>query len=127
MTHNRVTPQGKAMGKNAARLAELGRVRLVKMGLDGLKGGNLRGEMCKTCACQPGSVPNGCVQTQMDFLKAAHEGKPFLCHSPKDGSLCAGWVRVRAELVADPLPPEAAKLLDKWEYSPPDEEQSNTP
>jgi len=122
--HSRVSPQGRAMGKNATRMAELGRARLVEMGLDGLKGGSLRGEMCKTCACQPGSVPNGCLQTQMDFLKAAHEGTPFLCHSPQDGSLCAGWVRVRAELVENPLPPEAAALLDKWEYSPPDTEDA---
>jgi hypothetical protein len=30
--HNRVTPQGMAMGKTAARLAELGRARLVEFG-----------------------------------------------------------------------------------------------
>ena len=122
--HSRVSPQGRAMGKNAARMADLGRTRLVEMGLDGLKGGALRGEMCKTCACQPGSVPNGCLQTQLDLLKAAHEGKPFLCHSPKDGKFCAGWVRVRAELVANPLPPEAVALLNKWDYSPPDTEDA---
>ena len=122
MTHNRVTPQGQAMGKSAARLAELGRARLTEMGLDGIKGGNLRGEMCKSCACQPGSVPNGCLQTQMDFLKAAAEGKQFLCHSPRDGRLCAGWVRVRAELVANPLPPQALALLAKYEFSPPDDD-----
>jgi len=122
--HHRVTPQGKAMGQNASRMAELGRARLIEMGLDGLKGGSLRGEMCKTCACQPGSVPNGCLQTQLDLLKAAHEGKPFLCHAPMDGKLCAGWVRVRAELVARPLPPQVVELLDKWEYSPPDADES---
>lgn len=122
--HSRVSPQGRAMGKNAARMADLGRARLVEMGLDGLKGGSLRGEMCKTCACQPGSVPNGCLQTQMDFLKSVHEGTPFRCHAPMDGKICAGWVRVRAELVENPLPPEAAALLDKWEYSPPDTEDA---
>ena len=125
MTHSRVTPEGKAMGKNAARLAELGRARLVEMGLDGVKGPGLRDEMCKTCACQPGSVPNGCLQTQMDFLKAAAEGRPFQCHSPLDGKLCAGWVRARAELVANPLPPQAMALIAKWDYSPPDEESPN--
>ena len=125
MTHSRVTPEGKAMGKNAARLAELGRARLVEMGLDGVKGPGLRDEMCKTCACQPGSVPNGCLQTQMDFLKAAAEGRPFQCHSPLDGKLCAGWVRARAELVANPLPPQAMALIAKWDYSQPDEESPN--
>ena len=122
--HSRVTPQGQAMGKNAAKLAELGRARLAEMGLDGLTSPGLRGEMCKSCACQPGSVPNGCLQTQMDFLKSVHEGKPFRCHAPMDGKLCAGWVRARAELVENPLPPQAVALLDKWEYTPPDEATS---
>lgn len=121
MTHNRVTPLGQAMGKNAARLAERGRAMLADMGLGSVQAPRLRAEMCKTCACQPGSVPNGCVQTQMDFLKAAAEGTPFLCHSPKDGRLCAGWVRVRAQLVATPLPAQLLALLSKHEFSPPDD------
>lgn len=124
MSHNRVTPEGIAMGKSAARLAELGRTRLVKMGLADVKGPGLRDEMCKTCACRPGTVPNGCLQTQMDFLKAAAEGKPFQCHAPLNGQLCAGWVRARAELVANPLPPQALALIAKWEYSPPDEAEA---
>lgn len=110
------------MGKTAARLAELGRERLKELGLADVKGPGLRDEMCKTCACRLGTVPNGCLQTQMDFLKAAAEGERFLCHAPMDGRLCAGWVRVRAELVANPLPPHAMELLKKWQYSPPDEE-----
>ncbi len=122
MTNSRVTPQGQALGKSAVRLAELGRKRLVEMGLDGVKGPGLRGDMCKTCACQAGSVPNGCLQTQMDFLKSVAEGKPFLCHSPLDGKMCAGWVRARAEVVANPLPQQVQEMLAKWEYSPPDEE-----
>jgi hypothetical protein len=121
MTHSRVTPQGMAMGKNAARLAELGRARLVELGLHEVKGPGLRDEMCKTCACRAGTVPNGCLQTQMDFLKAAAEGRPFQCHAPLDGTLCAGWVRARAELVANPLLPQAMALLEKLDYSPPDE------
>lgn len=112
------------MGKNATRLAELGLARLRAIGLEGVKVPRLRGKMCKTCACQPGSVPNGCLQTQMDFLKAAAEGEPFQCHSPLDGKLCAGWARVRAELVANPLPAPVLALLAKWEYSPPDEANS---
>jgi hypothetical protein len=127
MTHSRVTPQGLAMGKSAALLAELGLKRLQHLGLDTVSAPMLRDEMCKTCACRPGVVPNGCLQTQLDFLKSAHEGRPFRCHSPMDGKMCAGWVRVRAELVANPLPAGAVELLDKWEYSPPDEEQPNTP
>lgn len=121
MMHSRLTPQGMGMGKAAVRLAVLGQKRLSEMGLDSAQAPMLRAEMCKTCACRPGVVPNGCLQTQLDFLKSANEGKPFRCHSPKDGRICAGWVRVRAELVANPLPAEVVKLLDKWEYSPPDE------
>lgn len=119
--HSRVTPQGMAMGSTAARLAELGQARLVEMGLHEVKGPRLRDEMCKTCACRPGTVPNGCLQTQMDFLKAAAEGVPFQCHAPHDGTLCTGWVRARAELVANPLPPQAMALLKRYDYSPPDE------
>lgn len=120
--HARVSPQGRAMGKSAARLAELGRGRLAELGLADVKGPGLRDEMCKSCACRPGTVPNGCLQTQMDLLKAAAEGKPFRCHAPLDGKLCAGWVRIRAELVANQLPPEALALLAKWDYSPTDED-----
>jgi hypothetical protein len=125
MTHSRVTPQGRSMGKNAARLAELGRRRLEADGLTNLNMPMLRDEMCKSCACQPGSVPNGCLQTQMDLLKSAVEGKPFLCHAPLDGRMCAGWVRARSELVANPLPTQATALLEKWEYSPPDDVSPN--
>lgn len=122
MTHSRVTPEGQRMGKSAARLADLGRKRLKELGLADLKGPRLRDEMCKTCACRLGTVPNGCLQTQMDLLKAAAEGKPFQCHSPLDGTLCAGWVRARAELVTNPLPPQAMALIAKWDYSLPEDE-----
>ena len=80
----------------------------------------LRAEMCTTCACKAGSVPNGCLQTQLDFLKAAAEGRPFLCHAPLDGKICAGWVRARAELVARPLPAQVLAMLAKHDYSAPD-------
>ena len=124
MSNSRVTPQGQAMGRNATRLAALGFKRLEATGLTNLNMPMLRDEMCKTCACQPGKVPNGCLQTQMDFLKSVVEGTPFLCHSPSDGRMCAGWVRARAEIVANPLPPEAVALVAKWDFSPPDEKAS---
>lgn len=125
MSNSRVTPQGRAMGKSASRLADLGRKRLEKAGLTELKLARLRDEMCKTCACRPGVVPNGCLQTQLDFLKSAAEGNPFLCHAPMDGRICAGWARVRAELVANPLPPKVVALLAKHDYSPADDERPN--
>lgn len=120
MKNGRVSPDGKAMGKVASRLAELGRARLTSLGLDAVKAPMLREEMCRTCACQLGTVPNGCLQTQLDFLKSAHEGIPFRCHAPMDGKVCAGWKLVRAQLAAHPLPRQVTKLLDRWDYSPPD-------
>lgn len=125
MTHHRVSPTGQQMGNNAARLAELGRRRLEAAGLTGLGLAAMRDEMCSSCACRPGTVPNGCLQTQLDLLKAAVEGERFLCHAPKDGRMCAGWLRVRAQIVAEPLPPEAQALVARWQYSPPDEHGSN--
>jgi hypothetical protein len=109
------------MGKTASRLAELGKKRLEEFGLANVKAERIRDGMCKTCACRLGSVPNGCIQTQLDFLKAAAEGTPFLCHSPKDGKLCAGWIHARAEIAANPLPDAVMALLAKHEFSPPDE------
>jgi len=108
------------MGASAARLAALGLQRLQSLGLADTQAPNLRPDMCKTCACRPGTVPNGCLQTQMDFLKAVAEGQPFLCHAPLDGKFCAGWVRARAALAHNPLPPQALALLAKWEFSPAD-------
>ena len=110
------------MGKSAARLADLGLVRLQRLGLATVSAPMLRDEMCKSCACRPGTVPNGCLQTQMDFLKSVAEGKPFLCHAPMDGKMCAGWVRARAEVIETPLPSAVTAVLEKWDYSPPDEE-----
>ena len=121
MTHPRVSPQGQALGKSAARLAALGAKRLEEAGLASVKAPRLRESMCKTCACQPGSVPNGCLQTQMDFLKAVAEGTPFLCHAPHNGQFCTGWLQARAEIAANPMPSTLMQLLAKHEFSPPDE------
>ena len=123
MTHRRVTPEGQMMGANAARLAELGKRRLIYLGLAEVRAPRVREAMCTTCACQRGSVPNGCLQTQLDFLKAVIEGTPFLCHAPHDGRLCAGWVQARAEIAGNPPPPELVALIAKHQYSPPDDEE----
>ena len=130
MTHptrgrHRVSPTGQHMGRNAARMAALGQIRLKAMGLENHSVPAVRSEMCPTCACREGTVPNGCLQTQLDLLKSATEGKGFYCHSPRDGRMCAGWASVRAELVANPLPPGAMVLLARWQYSPTDEDGAN--
>lgn len=122
--HSRVTPQGRALGRSTARLAELGRAHLVALGLGAVNAPGLRDDMCKSCACQPGSVPNGCLQTQLDLLKSAAEGQPFLCHAPKDGRICAGWAGVRAQLGVTPLPAAVVALLAKHKYSAPDVEET---
>ena len=122
--HSRVTPQGIAMGKSASRMAESGLAILKAQGLENLSLPTLRNEMCKSCACRLGSVPNGCLQTQLDLLKVAVEGSPFLCHAPHDGRMCAGWVRLRAHIVANPVPKAISDLLIGHKISPPDEKSA---
>lgn len=122
--HPRVSPAGQDMGRSAARLADIGQAVLQAAGVANISTPTLRADMCTTCACQRGSVPNGCLQTQLDFLKAAAEGQPFLCHAPRDGRICAGWTRVRAALVQNPLPQRVMDLLAKRQYSPPDEPET---
>lgn len=121
MSHHRVTPGGKAMGRISAGLAEFGRQRIEAAGLAGVSVPTVRDKMCASCACKRGTVPNGCPQTQIDFMKSVVEGVPFLCHAPMDGRMCAGWLRVRAEIVANPLPENVHAILARWEYSPPDD------
>ena len=89
-----------------------------------VKAPGLRDDMCKSCACRPGTVPNGCLQTQLDLLKAASEGRPFLCHAPRDGRICAGWASVRAQLGITPLPAAVVGLLARHDYSAPDSEDA---
>lgn len=123
--HHRVSDAGRALGTVSAKLYDRGRARLVSEGLGRLNLPTMRDDKCASCACTAGTVPNGCLQTQLDLLKSVAEGKPFLCHAPKDGRMCAGYVGARAGFVQlGPFPPEMQQLLDGWEYSPPDEEDS---
>lgn len=122
MTNDRVTPAGMALGRSTAKLATVGRKLLADAGLMDMHLPTVRNEMCKSCACRPGTVPNGCEQTQMDFLKAIIQGDRFLCHAPKDGRVCAGWVAARAAVAEKPIPIELRLLVACYEYSPPDSE-----
>lgn len=124
--HARVSPEGKAIGASTARFARLGRQLLDREGLSNLNLPGARDEMCASCACRPGTVPNGCLQTQLDFLKAVVDGKQFLCHAPLDGRMCAGYVAARAQQVATPMPEQITNLLAKHEYSPPDDDSAST-
>ena len=60
--HHRVSPEGRAIGEQQARMADGSIARLVAEGEPD--------ERCKSCAFVRGTVPNGCLQTQMDALKA---------------------------------------------------------
>lgn len=106
------------MGASSARMVVRGQNILADAGLADLSEiTSVRGQMCASCAGRAGTVPNGCLQTQMDLLKAAAEGAPFLCHAPHDGRICAGWIAMRAFIAANPLPAEALALIAKWEFS----------
>ena len=114
--HSRVTPDGKALGEQMVRLTEPWIAHLAAEGEPD--------ERCKSCAFRAGTVPNGCLQTQADVLKAVVEKVPFLCHQhDRKGQACHGWfaamVAMRhAELVKGPAPISSCP----WEFSPPDEE-----
>lgn len=120
--HHRVSDAGRRLGRAMARMAVLGRKRLESEGLTDLALPGMRDELCASCAAREGTVPNGCVQTQLDFMKAVIEGVRFCCHAPNDGRMCAGFVSARAEQVARPMPKEVSDMLAKWEYSPPDDD-----
>ena len=113
--HKRVSPKGRALGLQMASLA--GRAVAALAARDGESD-----ERCKSCAFTHGTVPNGCLQTQMDVMKAVIEKTPFNCHqADRKGWPCHGWYAVTAvisetETVKGPLPvPECP-----WDFSPPD-------
>jgi hypothetical protein len=118
--HHRVSVEGQYLGQLTAWLEHEGANVLEREGLSNVAAPRVRGQMCASCACKPGTVPNGCVQTQMDMLKAVVEGAPFLCHAPNNGDLCQGWVHARAAHVARPLPTPVQQMAAEWDFSPPD-------
>lgn len=82
--HGRVSPEGRSMGMQIARMTEPWIAELARNGEPD--------ERCKSCAFRAGTVPNGCLQTQMDVLKAVVERVPFLCHQHDRGRMpCHGW------------------------------------
>ena len=105
--HSRVTPEGRTVGFQTARLTEPAVADLVDQGEPD--------ERCKTCAGRYGTVPNGCLQTQGDFIKAVIEDVPFLCHqADRKGAICHAWYAARHA--------SGGKTgTVPWEFSPPDE------
>ncbi len=115
--HHRVSPEGKAMGKQLARLADTEWAALARSGE--------ADDRCKTCAFRAGTVPNGCLQTQMDAFKAVAEDIPFMCHCELNANgratkICGGWFAVR-RIAARAERARGGKLTPApWDFSPPD-------
>lgn len=81
MQQNRVTNEGRALGREMARLC------------DGELAGK-RDDRCATCAFRAGDhLANGSPETLMSALKCALEGDPFWCH--EHDRPCAGWAALR--------------------------------
>lgn len=109
--HDRVTPAGQRLGEQMSRLTDTEVGKLISMGEW------KKDERCKSCAFRFGTVPNGCVQTQMDAIKAVLEKKTFGCHVEGHGmGVCMGWF---AAMQAKGGPNRKA-IECAWEFSPPD-------
>ncbi|WP_312531681.1 hypothetical protein [Comamonas sp.] len=114
--HNRVSPEGRMLG------AQL--VRLVEPVIKALEAQGEPDERCNSCAFRAGTVPNGCMQSMADAVKATLEQTPFLCHVDRlaDGShkACSGWLA--AIWATGDKPPRQCP----WEFSPPDDPENPT-
>jgi hypothetical protein len=101
----RVTPEGRELGENIARLIQPAIEELAAMGEPDVR--------CATCAFRAGTVPNGCAQTLMDAMKCVMEGsRVFLCHQDTSHqTVCHGYFAARF----------AGGAKDRkvpWDYSP---------
>lgn len=86
---NLPTPEGRALGAQLARLADVEEERQREQFPNAKP-------RCADCAFRAGTLPNGCPETLMDAIKALAECVPFYCHHAfdNDGSptrLCAGY------------------------------------
>jgi hypothetical protein len=83
------TPEGRLLGAQLARLADVEEERLRE------RFPHMH-RRCGDCAFRAGTVPNGCPETLMDAVKGLVEAVPFYCHKKfdEDGKpllLCAGY------------------------------------
>ena len=112
MAHKRTSKEGYTIGKMNARLAELGQRFL--------DDDEEPGEMCKTCAFRLNTVPNGCLQTQMDVMKSLKENRPFTCHhKEREGEICHGRFAAEVYLRRNPTMRQLMPQTD-YPYSPED-------
>lgn len=111
LDHNRVSPPGKALGKEMARFCGVEVKKLID------EGEWTEDERCASCAFRLGTVPNGCLQTQGDAFKCVLEREPFFCHAVEQigGKVCAGWFAMVQSVKGKP------KVACPWPYSMPDE------
>ena len=104
---NRPTPEGIAAGAELARLCDIAAAEQLAQ-----DPGAVLPERCSSCAFRLGTIPNGCLSTIGDAVKAVMERVPFWCHQhmKPDGEptqLCSGWrlmFRPDAEPVRVPWP-----------------------
>lgn len=86
---NQPTPEGIAIGAQMARLSDREIQKLIQSGECD------KDQRCASCAFRLGTVPNGCLPTQLDAVKAVFERQAFHCHHvPKEmlgNVVCAGW------------------------------------
>jgi hypothetical protein len=103
--HQRVSPEGRHIGELTAKVADRCAAKLEAEGEPD--------ERCKTCAFRAGTVPNGCLQTQADAIKAVIEDVPFLCHQNLN-TICHGWFAIGVQM-------NGRVGSVPWEFSPPDQ------
>lgn len=99
------------MGEQMSRLCTIEALKLLAVGEW------TEDERCASCAFRHGTVPNGCLQTQMDVMKSVLEHSPFFCHAVAEPGtkVCAGWF-ASVQAVKD-----KPKVICPWPYSPPED------
>jgi hypothetical protein len=96
MRPNRVTEEGRELGRHLARLCDSALARK-------------EDARCGTCAFRAGDhLANGSSETLMTALKCAMEREPFWCH--EHNRPCAGWAAMRF--------PTDRKVAAPWDYAP---------
>lgn len=85
---NEPTEQGRALGAELARLADVAEAEQREEFPD-------QTPRCDDCAFRAGTKPNGCPETLMDAIKCVVEMNPFYCHKGlvdgKPKHICRGW------------------------------------
>jgi hypothetical protein len=116
--HTRVSPEGLALGAQMVKVTE--------PWIGHLKAQGESDTRCKSCAFRPGTVPNGCLQTQMDALKAVVEKVPFNCHQrDREGQICHGWFAARVAMRHAEESKGPINIACPWDFSPPDDEPAH--